>query len=74
MKKYPPTPQELRERMDREGLSNQDVAKALRLSDGCVVRICTSKKDSRPIPHPSWHTLRHKLGKQAELRVSGTAA
>ena len=34
MKKYPPTAAELREWMDRKDLSNKDVAKALRLSDG----------------------------------------
>lgn len=63
MKNYPPTPEELREWMDRKGLSNKDVAKALRLSDGRVVRFWTSKKDPRPIPYPSWYTLRHKFGK-----------
>ena len=63
MKKYPPTPQELREWMDNKGLSNKDVAKALRLSDGRVVRFWTSKKNPRPIPYPSWYTLRHKFGK-----------
>ena len=63
MKKYPPTSQELRAWMDSKGLSNKDVAKALRLSDGRVVRFWTSKKDPRPIPYPSWYTLRHKFGK-----------
>ena len=63
MKKYPPTPKELREWMDSKGLSNKDVAKALRLSDGRVVRFWTSKKAPRPIPYPSWYTLRHKFGK-----------
>ncbi|MDE0036838.1 MAG: hypothetical protein OXU77_04645 [Gammaproteobacteria bacterium] len=63
MKKYPPTPRELRQWMDSKGLSNKDVAKALRLSDGRVVRFWTSKKDPRPIPYPSWYTLRHKFGK-----------
>jgi hypothetical protein len=63
MKKYPPTPDEIREWMDRKGLSNKDVAKALHLSDGRVVRFWTSKKDPRPIPYPSWYTLRHKFGK-----------
>ena len=63
MKKYPPTAQELREWMDSKALSNKDVAKALRLSDGRVVRFWTSKKRPRPIPYPSWYTLRHKFGK-----------
>ena len=63
MKKYPPTSKELREWMDSKGLSNKDVAKALRLSDGRVVRFWTSKKSPRPIPYPSWYTLRHKFGK-----------
>ena len=63
MKKYPPTSEELREWMDAKALSNKDVAKALRLSDGRVVRFWTSKKDPRPIPYPSWYTLRHKFGK-----------
>ena len=63
MKKYPPTPEELRDWMNRKGLSNKEVAKALRLSDGRVVRFWTSKKDPRPIPYPSWYTLRHKFGK-----------
>ena len=63
MKKYPPTAEELREWMDRKNLSNKDVAKALRLSDGRVVRVWTAKKDPRPIPYPSWYTLRHKFGK-----------
>ena len=63
MKKYPPTSEELREWMDAKALSNKDVAKALRLSDGRVVRFWTAKKDPRPIPYPSWYTLRHKFGK-----------
>jgi hypothetical protein len=63
VKKYPPTPEEIREWMDRKGLSNKDVAKALQLSDGRVVRFWTSKKDPRPMPYPSWYTLRHKFGK-----------
>ena len=66
MKKYPPTAKELREWMDRKGLSNKDVAKALRLSDGRVVRFWTAKKDARPIPYPSWYTLRHKFRKRPE--------
>lgn len=66
MKKYPPTPKELREWMDRKGLSNKDVAKALRLSDGRVVRFWTAKKDARPIPYPSWYTLRHKFRKRRD--------
>ena len=49
--------------MDKKELSNKDVAKALRLSDGRVVRYWTAKKDARPIPYPSWYTLRHKFGK-----------
>ena len=64
MKKYPPTAQELREWMNSKALSNKDVAKALRLSDGRVVRFWTSKKHPRPIPYPSWYTLRHKFGKR----------
>jgi len=68
VKKYPPTAQELREWMDKKGLSNKDVAKALRLSDGRVVRFWTSKKDPRPIPYASWYTLRHKFGKEGERR------
>ena len=63
MKKYPPTSKELREWMDSKGLSNKDVAKALRLSDGRVVRFWTSKKSPRPIPYPNWYTLRRKFGK-----------
>lgn len=80
MKKYPPTPQELRQWMDSKGLSNKDVAKALRLSDGRVVRFWTSKKDPRPIPYPSWYTLRHKYrqrtGQEARSKTpeSGTTA
>ena len=66
MKKYPPTPKELREWMDRKGLSNKDVAKALRLSDGRVVRFWTAKKDARAIPYPSWYTLRHKFRKRRD--------
>ena len=63
MKKYPPTPEELRAWMDKKGLSNKDVAKALRLSDGRVVRNWTAKKEPRQIPYASWYTLRHKFGK-----------
>ena len=63
VKKYPPTAKELREWMDRKGLSNKDVAKALRLSDGRVVRFWTAKTEPRQIPYPSWYTLRHKFGK-----------
>ena len=63
LKKYPPSAEELREWMDRKGLSNKDVAKALRLSDGRVVRFWTAKSEPRVIPYPSWYTLRHKFGK-----------
>ena len=66
MKKYPPTAKELRDWMDQKGLSNKDVAKALRLSDGRVVRFWTTKKDARPIPYPSWYTLRHKFRKRPD--------
>ena len=66
MKKYPPTAKELRDWMDQKGLSNKDVAKALRLSDGRVVRFWTAKKDARPIPYPSWYTLRHKFRKRPD--------
>ena len=52
--------------MDQKGLSNKDVAKALRLSDGRVVRFWTAKKDARPIPYPSWYTLRHKFRKRPD--------
>lgn len=68
MKKYPPTSKELREWMDSKGLSNKDVAKALRLSDGRVVRFWTAKKEPRPIPYPSWYTLTHKYGKNKGLK------
>ncbi len=61
LKKYPPTAEELRRWMDAKGLSNKDVAKALRLSDGRVVRFWTSKKNPRVIPYPSWYTLKHKF-------------
>lgn len=70
MKKYPPTSKELRDWMDEKGLSNKDVAKALRLSDGRVVRFWTAKKDPRPIPYPSWYTLRHKFRKRAAARAA----
>lgn len=74
MKKYPPTPKELRDWMDQKGLSNKDVAKALRLSDGRVVRFWTSKKDARPIPYPSWYTLRHKFRKRPDKDKTKQAA
>ena len=63
MKKYPPSAEEIREWMDRKHLSNKDVAHALHLSDGRVVRFWTATKKTRPIPYPSWYTLRHKFGK-----------
>lgn len=63
MKNYPPTAKELRQWMDKKELSNKDVAKALRLSDGRVVRFWTQKESPRQIPYPSWYTLRHKFGK-----------
>ena len=62
MNDYPPSAQEIRNWMNRKGLSNQDVADALRLSDGRVVRFWTARKDPRTIPYPSWYTLRHKFG------------
>ena len=62
MQTYPPSAEQIREWMDRKGLSNQDVAKALGLSDGRVVRFWTARKDPRTIPYPSWYTLRHKFG------------
>ena len=74
MKKYPPTPKELRDWMDQKGLSNKDVAKALRLSDGRVVRFWTAKKDARPIPYPSWYTLRHKFRKRSDRGKTKQAA
>lgn len=77
MKKYPPTSKELRDWMDEKGLSNKDVAKALRLSDGRVVRFWTAKKAPRPIPYASWFTLRHKFRKRTavgERNARGKAA
>jgi DNA-directed RNA polymerase specialized sigma24 family protein len=59
---WPPTARDLRAWMDSQGLSNKDVAKALKLSDGRVVRFWTAKKNPRRIPYPSWYTLRHKFG------------
>ena len=59
--------------MDQKGLSNKDVAKALRLSDGRVVRFWTAKKDARPIPYPSWYTLRHKFRKRPDRPQKGKA-
>ena len=73
MKKYPPSPKDLRDWMDRKGLSNKDVAKALQLSDGRVVRFWTAKKDARPIPYPSWYTLRHKFRKRPDRPNNGNA-
>lgn len=58
---WPPTARDLRAWMDVLGISNKDVAKALRLSDGRVVRFWTAKKDPRRIPYPSWYTLKHKF-------------
>jgi len=63
MEDWPPTAKDLRAWMDVQGLSNKDVAKALRLSDGRVVRFWTSKKNPRQIPYPSWYTLRHKFSR-----------
>lgn len=62
MSDWPPTARDLRAWMDTRGLSNKDVAKALKLSDGRVVRFWTAKKNPRRIPYPSWYTLRHKFG------------
>lgn len=61
MADWPPTARDLRAWMDVKGLSNKDVARALRLSDGRVVRFWTAKKNPRKIPYPSWYTLRHKF-------------
>ena len=58
---WPPTARDLRAWMDVLGISNKDVAKALRLSDGRVVRFWTAKSDPRRIPYPSWYTLKHKF-------------
>ena len=63
MKEFPPSAAALRAWIKAKGLSSQDVADALRLSDGRVVRNWTSTKAPRPIPYPSWYTLRHKFGK-----------
>jgi|GEM_PF-3902228 hypothetical protein len=63
MKKYPSTPEELREWMERKGLSNKDVAKALRLPDARTFKDRVSRKDPRLIPYPNWYTLRHKFRK-----------
>ena len=59
--------------MDSLGLSNKDVAKALRLSDGRVVRFWTAKKDARPIPYPSWYTLCHKFRKRHKRMLATNA-
>ena len=59
--------------MDQKGLSNKDVAKALQLSDGRVVRFWTAKKGARPIPYPSWYTLRHKFRKRPDRPNNGEA-
>lgn len=63
---WPPTARDLRAWMDQRGLSNKDVARALKLSDGRVVRFWTAKKNPRKIPYPSWFTLRHKFEREAE--------
>lgn len=62
MEEWPPSARDLRAWMDQQSLSNKDVAKALRLSDGRVVRFWTAKKNPRKIPYPSWYTLKHKFG------------
>ena len=61
MEAWPPTARDLRAWMDVLGISNKDVARALRLSDGRVVRFWTAKSDPRRIPYPSWYTLKHKF-------------
>lgn len=61
MEEWPPSAKDLRAWMDQKSLSNKDVAKALRLSDGRVVRFWTAKKNPRKIPYPSWYTLKHKF-------------
>lgn len=61
MSDWPPRARDLRAWMDLKGLSNKDVAKALKLSDGRVVRFWTAKKSPRKIPYPSWYTLKHKF-------------
>lgn len=58
--------------MDSLELSNKDVAKALRLSDGRVVRFWTAKKDARPIPYSSWYTLRHKFRKRHKRMLAAS--
>lgn len=63
MSAWPPTARDLRAWMDTLGLSNKDVAKALKLSDGRVVRFWTAKKNPRRIPYPSWYTLKHKFAR-----------
>ena len=62
MADWPPRARDLRAWMDLKDLSNKDVAKALKLSDGRVVRFWTAKKNPRKIPYPSWYTLKHKFG------------
>ena len=62
MADWPPSAKDLRSWMDQQALSNKDVAKALKLSDGRVVRFWTAKKNPRKIPYPSWYTLKHKFG------------
>ena len=61
MADWPPSAKDLRAWMDHRSLSNKDVAKALRLSDGRVVRFWTAKKNPRKIPYTSWYTLKHKF-------------
>ncbi|HSG89177.1 MAG TPA: hypothetical protein VLA56_08190, partial [Pseudomonadales bacterium] len=65
MSDWPPTARDFRAWMDLNGLSNKDVAKALKLSDGRVVRFWTAKKNPRKIPYPSWYTLRHKFAPES---------
>lgn len=64
MANWPPTARDLRAWMDQHGLSNKDVAKALKLSDGRVVRFWTAKKNPRRIPYPSWYTIKHKFSSE----------
>ena len=63
MKKHPPPQRNCASGWTAKGLSNKDVAKALRLSDGRVVRFCTAKQEPRQIRYPSWYPLRHRFGK-----------
>ena len=60
MKKYPPSPTQLRSYMDKHKLTSNEVGSLLQVS-GRMVRYWCREDAEQDIPYTAWFTLRTKV-------------